>query len=80
MSYIQCVLCVKMLPLLNEMKKLYSTMMRMEKVVVMGAMTTTAGTVALKVYTLLNENYVLYIGVIKVWQIFFTLHNTDIFG
>jgi predicted small integral membrane protein len=32
-------------------------MMRMEKVVVMGAMTTTAGTVALKVYTSLNTKF-----------------------
>ena len=32
-------------------------MMRVEKVVVMGATTTTAGTVALKVYTSLNTNF-----------------------
>jgi hypothetical protein len=49
----------------------------MEKVVVMGAMTTTAGTVALKVYTSLNTKLVLYITVIKVWGFYlFTLHNT----
>jgi hypothetical protein len=54
--------------------------MQMEKVVVMGAMTTTAGTVALKVNTSLNTKFSLYIGVIKGWEIFFfTLHNTDIF-
>jgi hypothetical protein len=47
-------------------------MMQMEKVVVMGAMTTTAGTVALKVNTSLNTKLGFYIGVIKVLEIFFS--------
>ena len=52
-------------------------MMRMEKVVVMGAMTTTAGTVALKVYTSLNTNFSFVYQ--NLGDFFFTLHNTDIF-
>lgn len=70
-----------MLPLLNEIKKSYSTMMQMEKVVVMGAMTTTAGTVALKVYFFTEYKYfVLYIrNYQSLGDFFFTMHNTDIF-